>query len=159
MFRGMGCGLLITTQLINSQKKQYSVPRKMFLKTSRQWSKKRRSRLIKTPTTGRSKLRRSKIYGMNTMPSRTQKDREVCDRKILYDTEFEAQAAAYKYESKTGDEMKPYRCPGTSHYHITHKDRSKQTGIGGRYMKCPTCGIIRKKKGSNKHVSRCKATK
>lgn len=82
---------------------------------------------------------------------RTQKDRDVCDSKVLYDTEFEAQRGAAIHK----DEMYHYRCPGTLHYHISHVDRSKRLGHGSNF-RCPKCGVYRAKKGASKHVRKCR---
>lgn len=79
------------------------------------------------------------------------KNEEVCSSKILYDTEFEAEITAARLEG-----MVPYRCPGTAHYHLTHKEKNKRRGFGHRKGMCPKCGLIRNRHGLNKHIHKCK---
>lgn len=71
----------------------------------------------------------------------------VCDTKILYDTEFEAQLAVAKHV----DEMTYYRCPGTRHYHLTHKRKQERLGHGKTGVKCPECNRIMSKKEFKQH--------
>lgn len=86
---------------------------------------------------------------------RTSKDEEACDHKKLYDTEFEAELAAVKFESFFGEEMRAYRCPGTRHFHITHVDKARQGLARLGQKKCPKCDNWVKNKKYSKHVSKC----
>lgn len=62
----------------------------------------------------------------------------VCDTKVLYDTEFEAEIACARHS----DDMKPYRCPNTGHYHITHIRKEERLGAGHGHSICDTCKLI-----------------
>ena len=88
--------------------------------------------------------------------SRTQHDSQVCNSKTMYDTEWEAELAS----AKITDELVPYRCPGTKHYHLTHMDREQRRGAGRGWKKC-ACGEIIKtaKRGFDKHVQQCEIMK
>jgi hypothetical protein len=79
-------------------------------------------------------------------------DLSVCDTKVLYDTEFEAEIAARKYEHRYDTDMRHYRC-GT-HWHIAHVKKYERRGTGHRYRKCYKCGLIMKNEVflENKHV-------
>jgi hypothetical protein len=71
----------------------------------------------------------------------------VCDTKVLYDTEFEAEISARKVEWKYGSKMHHYACYGdgtvrTPHYHIAHKHREERRGAGKNYTRCPGCYLI-----------------
>jgi len=76
----------------------------------------------------------------------------VCDSKVMYDTEFEATLAAAR---KDWDAV-PYQCKGTKHWHIAHKNKSERMGYGYKMMKCPKCGDIVRRKGASKHVGKCR---
>lgn len=76
---------------------------------------------------------------------------QACDSKVLYDTEFEAELAA----GKAPFEAEAYRCPGTNHYHITHKNKEQRLGYGAKMKPCPTCKQMVKRKGSMKHIRSC----
>jgi len=79
----------------------------------------------------------------------------VCKSKKLYDTEFEAELAVAKTEHWLKEEYRVYRCPGTSHYHISHKDKSKSIGHGTQGMTvCPTCKVKVRMKNLEKHLEK-----
>lgn len=73
----------------------------------------------------------------------------VCDTKILYDTEFEAEIAARKTEHRYGTQMHHYSCFGAGgnyrpHWHVAHSRRSSRRGAGKGYIKCPVCYLLMK---------------
>lgn len=72
----------------------------------------------------------------------------VCQTKMHFDTEFEAQRAAAIAEDKYGEEMMPYQC--NWHWHLTHANPDKRRGFGHRYRKCDDCGELYKI-GKKKH--------
>lgn len=76
----------------------------------------------------------------------------VCDTKVLYDTEFEAELAA----NRQYDAMYHYRCPGTRHYHIAHVKKQERQGYGYGWGKCPGCKKLYKTKQLKKHQLKCK---
>jgi hypothetical protein len=49
---------------------------------------------------------------------------EVCNRKVAYDTAFEAERKAAITEHRFGEEMEAYACG--NHYHLTHKKRAER---------------------------------
>jgi len=85
------------------------------------------------------------------MRYRTAMVEEVCDSKVMYDTEFEAELAC----AKKSWAAVPYKCPGTNHFHITHKNKAERLGFGGRVMKCPKCEKLVKRRGASKHIGKC----
>lgn len=89
------------------------------------------------------------------MRERTEAVEAVCDSKVLYDTEWEAIHAAQR---KTWDAV-PYKCPGTNHWHIAHKDKNQRFGYGFKMMECPNCKKIIKRKGASKHIKKCDGNK
>lgn len=79
---------------------------------------------------------------------------KVCDSKVMYDTEWEATRAAIVYDHDDG-EMRPYRCPGTNHFHITHVQKNKRVGHGRNKVKCLTCNDLISKNNIVRHRVRC----
>lgn len=73
----------------------------------------------------------------------------VCDTKVYFDTEFEAEISAAKVEAKHGGEFIPYRCG--SHWHLTHKNLLERRGAGHKYWRCPKCKKIVKRGQRDKH--------
>lgn len=71
----------------------------------------------------------------------------VCDTKVLYDTEFEATIAAAKHRT----EMVIYKCG--RHYHLTHANPKKRIGLGGtrKFRRCPFCKQIYGRKSVKAH--------
>ena len=80
-------------------------------------------------------------------------DRSVCDTKVLFDTLWEAERMA----SRVKFEAEVYRCPGTKHYHITHKKIEERIGFGSKVTLCPVCGELKNKRRIAKHITRCKS--
>ena len=89
---------------------------------------------------------------------RTTRDAQVCQSKAFYDTEFEATLACARWRMDE-EEMIPYRCPGTNHFHITHKERTKRVGMGFKYKRCPGCNTVLKSQNFKKHITKCKGMK
>lgn len=83
---------------------------------------------------------------------RTKADENACDSKVLYDVEFEAELAAVKFESHSGEKMRAYRCPGTNHFHITHVDKEKQGKKRLGKTKCVRCGVFVRNNKYRKHI-------
>lgn len=71
----------------------------------------------------------------------------VCDTKVLYDTEFEATVAAAKHRT----DMIPYQCG--RHWHLTHADPRKRLGHGGakKFRRCPSCKQIYNRRDTKAH--------
>lgn len=76
-----------------------------------------------------------------------------CDTKKFYDTEFEAEIAAAKFEGVTGAMMVPYKCG--RHFHITHADPDQRRGYG-IYWRCPRCKQIIKRGKIKSHRIKCR---
>lgn len=81
-----------------------------------------------------------------------QRQHIICATKKRYDSEFEAQRAAWRYENKSGDEMVVYKCTLYPHFHISHKDKNKRRGYGKGWKKC-VCGEIFSTKKTKKKVT------
>lgn len=73
----------------------------------------------------------------------------VCDTKVLYDTEFEAEIAASKATGRFDEEFLHYRC-GT-HWHISHSDPVMRRGAGKKHWRCPRCKWIVRRANAPKH--------
>ena len=73
----------------------------------------------------------------------------VCQTKVHFDTEFEAERAASITSSNYGSEMMSYQCG--PHWHITHVNPDERQGAGYRFKKCEDCGEIYKKTKRFKH--------
>lgn len=73
----------------------------------------------------------------------------VCQTKVHFDTEFEAERAVAIAEYRFGDELISYACG--RHWHITHKDLDRRQGFGHRFKKCENCGEVVKRSEMHKH--------
>lgn len=86
----------------------------------------------------------------------------VCDTKVLYDTEYEAEIAARKAEHNYNSPMHHYSCYGSGgvsipHYHIAHDYKEHRRGAGKGYIKCPSCYLLMKDKPDVIRRHRCMA--
>ena len=80
----------------------------------------------------------------------------VCDTKVMYDSEIEADIAA----AHSNSEMESYECGDKyKHWHLTHKKKEERLGHGrgAKYGKCRYCKRIMKRVNLPRH--NCSARK
>lgn len=51
-----------------------------------------------------------------------------CISKKVYLTRAIAKRSARRFEAKSGEKMRPYKCPHCGMWHITHTDRRLRNG-------------------------------
>jgi hypothetical protein len=79
----------------------------------------------------------------------------VCNRKRLYDTEFEATVIASRKEKEWGVELKIYPCG--KHWHIANKDRrlrNQHIKKHGDKSYCDLCDSPMRPKHWKTHITR-----
>lgn len=78
--------------------------------------------------------------------------KEVCDSKVFFDTEFEAELFLAKMVK--GEDMKVYQCG--LHFHITMKEKEKRRGHGANIAWCDHGKHYVPKRGFSKHKAKCR---